>query len=52
MENPNKDDFCGNCGHKGADTWVVDNKENDPYFYANDCECEEHVQCKNCGVPL
>jgi len=47
-----EDDFCGYCGYKGADTWVVSNEENDPYFYANDCDCEEHVQCKNCGYPL
>lgn len=48
MEDLNKDDFCGHCGYKGSDTWVVTKRED----IDGECDCEEHTECRNCGVPL
>jgi len=45
-----EDDFCGNCGYSGADTWIIETPED----FGWECEqdCKEHVQCKNCGYSL
>lgn len=44
-----EDDFCGYCGYEGIDTWLITKRED---FYDEDCDCEEHIECRNCGIPL
>lgn len=44
-----EDDYCGYCGYEGIDTWLITKRED---FYNEDCDCEEHVECRNCGIPL
>ena len=49
LEELHAGDKCGYCGYAdGINTWWIDSPED----MDMDCDCEEHISCKNCGVPL